>query len=53
VFVALGFFFIQPELLSPSLWPNGSDIVFGAAIVFVAYQGFNLITNAAEDMDNP
>jgi amino acid transporter len=53
VFVAVGLFFIQPGLLSPSLWPNGSNIVFGAAIVFVAYQGFNLITNAAEDMDNP
>ena len=53
VLAAVGFFFIQPELLSPSLWPDGSDIIFGAAIVFVAYTGFNLITNAAEDMDNP
>ena len=53
VFVGTGLFFIHPELLSLSLWPSASAILFGAAVVYVAYTGFNLITNAAEDMDNP
>ena len=27
--------------------------MIGAGIVFVAYEGFGLVTNAAEDMENP
>jgi amino acid transporter len=53
IFVSVGIFFIKPELLSPALWPGASPILFGAAITYVAYTGFNLITTAAEDMDNP
>jgi len=53
VFVGTGLFFVHPELLSRSLWPSASTIFFGAAVVYVAYTGFNLITNTAEDMDNP
>ena len=34
-------------------WPQVSNVFFGAGIVFVAYEGFGLITNAAEDMENP
>ena len=51
-FVAVGLLFIQPERLSPSFWPPGSNVFLGAAIIFVAYQGFALITNAASDMDD-
>ncbi len=53
IFVSVGIFFVKPELLSPTLWPGASPILFGAAITYVAYTGFNLITTAAEDMDNP
>jgi amino acid transporter len=53
VFVGTGFFTIEPTLLSLSHWPKVSNIFFGAGIVFVAYEGFGLITNAAEDMENP
>jgi len=53
VFVGIGLFFVHSELLSRSLWPNASAIFFGAAVVYVAYTGFNLITNTAEDMANP
>lgn len=53
IFVSVGIFFIKPELLSPTLWPGAPPILFGAAITYVAYTGFNLITTAAEDMDNP
>jgi len=53
IFAFIGFFFIKPGLLSLSHWPQASNIFFGAGIVFVAYEGFGLVTNAAEDMENP
>ena len=53
LFAAVGFFFIKPELLDFSKFPRINNIFFAAAIVFLAYEGFGLITNAAEDMDNP
>jgi len=53
VFAVSGFLFIKPELLSFSHWPQVSNVFFGAGIVFVAYEGFGLVTNAAEDMENP
>lgn len=52
-FASIGFFFIRVPLLSISHWPHAPSIVFGAAIVFLAYEGFGLITNAAGDMENP
>lgn len=53
LFAAIGLFFIKPDLLSFSHWPHVSNVLFGAGIVFVAYEGFGLVTNAAEDMENP
>jgi amino acid transporter len=52
-FIVGAFFSIDPDRLSPSGWPNGVDIIFGAGILFVGYEGFGLITNAAGDMVNP
>lgn len=53
LFSATGLFFIKPTLLSISRWPQISNVFFGAGLVFVAYEGFGLVTNAAEDMENP
>ena len=53
VFVIAGFFFIDPSKLALSNLPQTTNIFFGAGIVFLAYEGFGLITNAAEDMQNP
>lgn len=53
IFAVSGLFFVKPNLLSLSHWPQASNIFFGAGIVFVAYEGFGLVTNAAEDMENP
>jgi amino acid transporter len=52
-FASIGFFFIKPSLLSTAQWPQAPNIIFGAAIVFLAYEGFGLITNAAGDMKDP
>lgn len=53
LFACIGLFFTQPSLLALSRWPATSNLFFGAAMVFIAYEGFGLITNAAEDMENP
>ncbi len=52
-FIFLGILFINPNNLSFNELPPMSNILFGAGIVFLAYQGFSLITNTAEDMKNP
>ncbi|TQD29191.1 APC family permease [Methanolobus vulcani] len=53
LFAVSGLFFIEPSNLSVAEFPATSNILFGAGIVFLAYQGFGLITNAAEDMIDP
>ncbi|WP_440951769.1 APC family permease [Methanococcoides sp. FTZ1] len=53
LFAFSGLFFIRPDNISIAHFPHFSNIIFGAGIVFLAYQGFGLITNAAEDMDDP
>jgi amino acid transporter len=53
VFIVSGFFFIDPSLLAVSTWPNAVDILFGAGVLFIGYEGFGLITNAAGDMADP
>ncbi len=53
LFAAVGLWFIRPGYLSPELWPEGKSILFGAGVLFIGYEGFGLITNAAADMRNP
>jgi amino acid transporter len=53
LFAGAGLFFIQPKYLSPELWPPATGILFGAGVLFIGYEGFGLVANAAEDMDNP
>ena len=53
LFAAVGLWFIRPGYLSPELWPETKSILFGAAVLFIGYEGFGLITNAAADMRNP
>jgi amino acid transporter len=53
VFSVAGLFFVHPAYLSLSSWPQFSGILFGAGVLFIGYEGFGLITNASEDMDDP
>ena len=53
LFAAAGILSMDPGNLSTSTWPSSKNIFFGAGMVFLAYQGFGLITNTAEDMENP
>ena len=53
LFVVIGLFFIEPRLLSPADYPPFSTVFYSLAITFFAYEGFRVITNAAEDMPDP
>jgi len=53
LFAAVGLCFIRPGYLSPELWPETKSILFGAGVLFIGYEGFGLITNAAADMRDP
>jgi amino acid transporter len=53
LFAAIGVWFIRPGYLSPELWPEPKSILFGTGVLFIGYEGFGLVTNAAADMRNP
>jgi amino acid transporter len=45
--------YVEPSRLSVSNWGTPLSIVVAGMIIFVAYEGFELIANAAEDIKNP
>jgi amino acid transporter len=53
LFIATGIFSVEPERLAPSGWGEPQNLLFGAGILFIGYEGFGLITNAAGEMTNP
>ena len=53
LFAAVGLWFIKPAHLSPAAWPEIESILFGAGVLFIGYEGFGLVTNAAGDMNDP
>jgi len=54
IFVAIGFYTgTHYERLSPQYWESFIKIVTGGLIIFLAYEGFELIANAAKDVENP
>lgn len=53
VFASAGLFFASKATFAPSAWPSLPTIMLGSGVVFLAYEGFGLITNAAEDMASP
>ncbi|HEY6995060.1 MAG TPA: APC family permease [Xanthobacteraceae bacterium] len=53
LFAAIGLWFVRPGYLSPELWPGTDSILFGAGVLFIGYEGFGLVTNAAADMRDP
>ncbi|SFV75596.1 FIG01146408: hypothetical protein [hydrothermal vent metagenome] len=53
VFAIAALFTIQPQLLSVADMPPISGMFFAIGITFFAYQGFSIITNTVEDMENP
>jgi amino acid transporter len=52
-FAVIGLAYISPDRLSPQHYPPVSKILYSVAVTFFAYEGFRVITNAAEDMRDP
>ncbi|MDQ2707102.1 MAG: hypothetical protein M3Z25_05480 [Actinomycetota bacterium] len=53
VFVAVGLTGISTTRLAPAHWNAPVSMIAGGMIIFLAYEGFELIANAAEDVTDP
>ncbi|MCE5289425.1 MAG: APC family permease [Nocardiaceae bacterium] len=53
LFCVAGLWFVNIAKVSPSVFPPIYTIVYGGALIFLAYEGFELIANAAEDARDP
>jgi len=53
LFALVALFSIDPERLSVAQMPPIKDMLFAVGLTFFAYQGFSVITNTVEDMENP
>jgi amino acid transporter len=53
LFVMVGMLGVSTARLGPDQWSPPLSLVAGGMIVFLAYEGFELIANAAEDVDDP
>ena len=52
-FTAIALFYVDPKLLGQADMLPVSNIFFAVGLTFFAYQGFSVITNTVEDMENP
>ncbi len=53
VVIVVGASYVNPHRLSPQNFGTPLSIVIAGMIIFVAYEGFELIANSAEDVKNP
>lgn len=53
VFVGVGLAGIKVAQVAPASWSPALQLVAGGMIIFLAYEGFELIANTAQDVRNP
>ncbi len=53
LFAVIGLFYVKPDHLLPVFNQGYDGVIMGAALIFVAYEGFELIPNAINEMENP
>jgi amino acid transporter len=53
IFAVAGMFSIERDHLFPVFEKGGSSVFIAGAMIFVAFEGFQLITNAVLEMENP
>ncbi len=53
LFSGVGFFTIDWQHLSPQEWMPMPSVAAGGFLIFLAYEGFELIANTARDIKNP
>jgi amino acid transporter len=52
-FCAGGLAFVDGARVSPAAFPSLASIVYAGTLIFLAYEGFELIANASEDARDP
>jgi len=52
-FVTIGFWSVDFDKFEPSTWSPPIALMAGGMIIFLAYEGFELIANTAGDVKNP
>ncbi|NOZ89850.1 MAG: amino acid permease [Epsilonproteobacteria bacterium] len=53
LFIAVGYFSVDWSHMAPSEWTSMPSILAGGFMIFLAYEGFELIANTARDIENP
>jgi amino acid transporter len=53
VFLGAGVWGVSTQRLEPIAWSGPLQLVAGGMIIFLAYEGFELIANTAENVKNP
>jgi amino acid transporter len=53
IFCAGGLAFVNSARISPAAFPAAGPIVYAGALIFLGYEGFELIANASEDARDP
>jgi amino acid transporter len=53
LFIGVGLWSIHAQQLDPATWSSPIQLLAGGMIIFLAYEGFELIANTAEDVKNP
>ena len=53
LFAVVGLFYVKADHLLPVFNLGKTGVLTGAALIFVAYEGFELIPNAVNEMKNP
>ncbi len=51
--IVSGIFYVDVDRLSPTQWAGPLTIIAAGMIIFVAFEGFELIANSAEEIKNP
>jgi len=53
VFVVVGFSTIEWSHLAPITWSPAPSLIAGGLMIFLAYEGFELIANTSKEIQNP
>ncbi len=53
LFAIIGLFYVKSDYLLPVFNQGYNGVIMGAALIFVAYEGFELIPNAINEMEDP
>jgi amino acid transporter len=53
IFISVGLWSVNVQDLQPSTWSSLPELIAGGMIIFLAYEGFELIANASGDVKTP